>query len=309
MKRLLRSVSKNSSFSKKEQKEREKIVVELPKKDYKLINDNFKSYADLEIGLRKAGLEACQLVVGIDFTRSNTWQGGPPYFENENLHALLNREGFWNGEPAARNPIKYNPYQHVLHLMCQALAPFDDDNLIPAYGFGDTRTTDKYVFPITNDIHGQEIPCQGLEGVLHNYNIIVEKFHAGLRKMSGPTSFAPIINKTIEIVNSTKLYHILLIICDGAVTNEAETIEAIVRASKYPISIVCIGVGKGPWHLMREFDDRIPTRDFDNFQFVPFYDIMQQCENDVIEFAKHALMEVPEQYEYIKMNIMSPTKK
>ena len=219
------------------------------------IKDRFYSYDELEQGLRKAGLESCQLIIGIDFTKSNTWQGGHPFYAKNNLHSL---------EPYP------NPYHQVLEIMCRSLSAFDDDGLIPAYGFGDTKTTNKFVFSFLSDSFGQEIPCVRLEGVLAMYNKIIHDINSGFIQMSGPTTFAPLIYKAIDIVKVSGQYHILLIICDGAVDDKRETINAIIAASNYPLSIVCIGVGKGPWKVMEEFDDAIVGRKFDNFQFVDF---------------------------------------
>eukprot|EP01126_Amoeba_proteus_P008629 TRINITY_DN1323_c0_g2_i8.p1 TRINITY_DN1323_c0_g2~~TRINITY_DN1323_c0_g2_i8.p1 ORF type:complete len:185 (-),score=27.05 TRINITY_DN1323_c0_g2_i8:213-767(-) len=165
---------------------------------------------------------------------------------------------------------------------------------IPAFGFGDRTTTDKHVFPFFPDRS-----CKGFDEVLQRYSEILPFI-----QLSGPTSFVPLIQKAIQVVQEENSYHLLLIIADGQVSNLEENRKAVVRASQFPLSIVMIGVGDGPWNAMEEFDDQLPDRMFDNFQFVNFHRVMSQYDNSPERFALHALMEIPEQYKFIKEHLL-----
>ncbi|PIA37644.1 hypothetical protein AQUCO_03000299v1 [Aquilegia coerulea] len=196
-----------------------------------------------------------------------------------------------------------NPYEQAITIIGKTLAPFDEDNLIPCFGFGDVTTHDQMVF----SFHTDHTPCHGFEEVLACYRSIVPSL-----RLAGPTSFGPIVEAAVDIVEKTQgQYHVLVIIADGQVTRsidtndkelspqERKTINSIVTASSYPLSIVLVGVGDGPWEDMQKFDDKIPSRVFDNFQFVNFTGIMSKnishAEKEAA-FALAALMEIPIQY-------------
>ncbi|XP_059455685.1 E3 ubiquitin-protein ligase RGLG4 isoform X2 [Corylus avellana] len=259
------------------------------KQKYGFIPDTFSSLEEVTAALRKEGLELCNLIVGIDFTKSNEWTGKVS-FNNRSLHAI------------GDSP---NPYEKAISIIGKTLAPLDEDNLIPCFGFGDATTHDQEVF----SFHSDHLPCHGFEEVLSCYRKIVPNL-----RLSGPTSYAPVIEAAVDIVEkSGGQYHVLIIIADGQVTRsvntsdmelspqEEQTIKSIGNASSYPLSIVLVGVGDGPWDDMKKFDDKLPARDFDNFQFVNFTEIMTKYTGPTKEtaFALAALMEMPLQYKAV----------
>lgn len=273
------------------------------------ISDEFETYEQVVQGLRESGLESSNLIIAFDFTGSNKTQGLSSYcphfakhvggFKYQNLHHL--------------SPEWLNPYQQVIEAITTILAPFDDDQVYPLYEFGSMNSKNHSVTDIKID--GQW--PMGTAQVMQCYNDYVSSHN-----MSGPTSFAPAIDRAVQIVKENRYeYHILLIITDGKVTgkdNLGATYEAIKRATKYPLSIVVVGVGDGPFDDPDEMDDNVQG-DFDNLQFVnftqitaPLYsgiaapEIYEQFRQHVMcEFAKNAFMEIPQQYSIIlERNLM-----
>ncbi|PWA59632.1 hypothetical protein CTI12_AA389640 [Artemisia annua] len=124
--------------------------------------------------LARAGLESSYLIVGIiDFTKSNEWTGSKS-FNRKSLHHI--------GDYS-------NPYEQAIAITGKTLATFDEDNLIPVFGFGDglrfcyqpaTSTHDQDVF----SFYPEERFCKGFdfEDVLSRYREIVPQLKlAGIR--------------------------------------------------------------------------------------------------------------------------------
>eukprot|EP00892_Ulva_mutabilis_P002224 jgi/Ulvmu1/12001/UM083_0014.1 len=260
---------------------------------FEAIRDRYETIEEVQKSLREAGLESSELILCLDLTKSNEWSGTES-FGGLSLHCTGPQ-------------VSTNPYKSVVSIMCRSLAAFDDDQMIPTYGFGDVLSKDHSLLsfePTGKAVHS-------LENVLRAYDELIPNV-----SFSGPTSFAPAIYHAISIVRASKgSYHILVIIADGQVTPGScldQTIAAICEASHYPMSIIMIGVGDGPWDRMQEFDDQIPDRRFDNFQFVEFTALSKRAAAQgysagrwEAEFALAALMEIPDQYKAIsKMNLL-----
>lgn len=98
------------------------------------IEDHFNNLKEISSAINMAGLEKSQLIFGIDFTISNL-ENGTNTFNGRSLH--------YSDETIR------NPYQKVIEILGKTLETFDMDGRIPAFGFGDSKTKDRRVFPFS----------------------------------------------------------------------------------------------------------------------------------------------------------------
>ncbi len=257
------------------------------------IPDSFETLSEVGAALRRRGLSRVALMLAVDFTQSNTWTGKHS-FEGRCLH-----------DTSAGCA---NQYERVISCLGRCLEPFLGASPVPvpAWGFGDTTTEDRAVFSF---FEGGR-PARGFAEALQRYRQL-----AGAVCLAGPTSFGPAIRAaTAATLAGGNAFSLLVLIADGQVTRscdvpagelsaqERDTIDALVAASNSAaLAVIMIGVGDGPWEHMRAFDDLVPSRKQDNFQFVEFNAIMRAVPRGGsaadAAFALACLQEVPLQYE------------
>lgn len=80
----------------------------------------------VKAALQRVGLESSNLIIGVDFTKSNEWTG-KHCFNCRSLHHL------------DLGGSSLNPYERAISIVGDRLSAFDEDNEIPCFGFGDSK--------------------------------------------------------------------------------------------------------------------------------------------------------------------------
>ncbi|CAI8037851.1 Copine-1 [Geodia barretti] len=222
----------------------------------------------------------CQInfTVGIDFTGSNGNPRSP-----SSLHYI--------------DPHKPNEYTTALIAVGEVCQDYDSDKLFPSLGFG-AKIGGQVSHEFALNGNPQNPFCAGIPGV-------VQAYHTALQSVElwGPTNFAPIINHVARFAEQAAgsqqhQYFILLMLTDGVISDMPDTIRAIVRASRLPMSIIIVGVGGADFSAMDKLDcddgllrygSEVAERDI--VQFVPFRDYKQSPSS----LAAAVLAEVPQQ--------------
>ena len=230
------------------------------------------------------------LDIAIDYTESNGYPSDP-----NSLHYIKAEGG--------------NDYEKAIKSCGKIIANYDFDQLFPVYGFGGIPPKSKKTSHCFYINFNENPEIQTLENVIKYYRESLNKV-----RFYGPTFFAPVIQKVMDDINDElenkkeeNHYHILLILTDGIINDMDNAVDCIVEASKLPLSIVIVGIGKTDFENMKSLDgDIIPLvnnngeiRKRDIVQFVEFNTFKEKnaIENDNKELAEEVLKEIPRQIE------------
>ncbi|XP_047152446.1 protein BONZAI 3 isoform X2 [Vigna umbellata] len=197
---------------------------------------------------------------------------------------------------------RLNSYQKAIMEVGEVIQFYDSDKRFPAWGFGGKIPggTISHCFNLNGSPGGSEVV--GVEGIMDAYGSALRSV-----TLSGPTLFGPVINTAAQIAgqsltsHNNTMYYVLLIITDGVVTDLQETINALVKASDLPLSILIVGVGNADFTSMEVLDadngrrlesstGRVATRDI--VQFVS----MREVQSGQISVVQALLEELPEQF-------------
>jgi hypothetical protein len=198
------------------------------------------------ISYLQAGMEL-NLVVAIDFTASN---GDPA--DPRSLHYNSN------------DPNALNQYQMAIHAVGNVLMPYDLDGNVPCYGYGAQMPTGQVAHCFALNGNPAAPGCAGVPGIVAAYRQALTTV-----RLSGPTCFSPVISAACDMAQATLRdppnaplkYFILLIITDGEIMDMDQTLNAIVRASRLPLSLIIVGVGSADFSSMNKLDaDNGPLR-------------------------------------------------
>ena len=276
-------------------KSHQKIGIKIPinnksffLEDKSVIIQNFSFIDYINSGIKIA------LSIGIDFTHSN---GNP--FEYGTYHSIRGNN--------------LNDYERAIFSCGKIVGSYDYDQKFPVYGFGaivNSINRENKLSMCFNLNFSENPDITSIENVLKYYRNCIQK-----KKLifSGPNNFAPLIKRVLSKINKNDIfeYHILMILTNGIINDLQPTIDALVAASSFPLSVIIIGIGKADFKKMEILDgDEVPLISSsgkkwkrDLVQFVPF----AKYENNEKKLAMEVLAEIPRQIvEFYRCKNLNP---
>ena len=251
----------------------------------KLDDSSFIEY--IESGLK------IKLILGIDYSKANLTP------EHQfSLHYLGS---------------KTNEYQQAIDTCLKIFSKYNNlDDQISLYGFGaklnNELNTVNDCFNINT--YPNNTSSAPIQIVLYSYR---NSFN--YLKLSDPPNFSPLIQTAIndiKIENDIRKYNILLIFTCGGINDLHNTINALIEGNHFPLSVIIIGVGNGPFKDIINLREnmRAQMNSLNNIKkdnIVTFYAFNNYKNNDINLLNEKIWEKIPQQItQYLQNKKISP---
>ena len=195
------------------------------------------------------------------------------------------------------------------------LAPYNEDEFFYIYGFGfqfkENLNEVSNMFPITQDIDRPSVAMKNIKSTYSNFldNIKFSKIKTNLDLII--KQFNEKIKDDIDDYDIRE-YNVLLLFANNDINNEKEFYNEIILSSDLPISVVIIGLGKGPFtklenvekNFLNLTDNNGNNAKRKNIKFISFKNLGKNYQ----EIVKKSLVDIPDQMiEFLILKNINPS--
>jgi hypothetical protein len=172
------------------------------------------------------------------------------------IHLMAAIDMSWDSQPFHRKPIdisgqQMNCFEYVIQSLGQILKHYDFQGLYGGFKFGTktTATNEKTKDSFNFKYKSINPYCDSVEDLIRCYKATLSLVDASTHR-----DFAPVIQEVLQMIKNFlngKHYFVLLIVTAGNNSDNADTLEAIVKASAMPLSIIMVGVGNSNFNALK----------------------------------------------------------
>ena len=206
-------------------------------------------------------------------------------------------------------------FENLMNNFINLLEPYNEDEYFYIYGYGFQLKNDskevQNMFPITQDI---DRPSVAKKNINSTYCRFLEDIKFSKIKTNLDLIIKQFNEKIKEDIDDYDIreYNVLLLFANNDINNEKEFYNEIILSSDLPISLVIIGLGKGPftklenveknfWNITDNSGNKAKRK---NIKFISFNNLGKNYQRTV----KNSLVDIPDQMtEYLILKNIKPS--
>jgi hypothetical protein len=149
-----------------------------------------------------------------------------------------------------RNDGKANNIEFVIRSLGDIIQCYDYQGLYGGFGFG-AKLMPRYELSHCFNLNINSIVpyCDGVNEIISSYRSVMRSI-----EFDNPRNFASVINHVLQLTKNFqdgKHYFVLTVITSGCNSDNADTLDAIVKASAMPLSIIFVGIGNSAFSSLK----------------------------------------------------------